>query len=155
MRHPWGMAEECARMAKVYFLYLLGVYLFPNWGQMVTLMWLALFRDFERARTANWRHECLAYFYSSLDTLSQGTLHPLVGPWKLLEVVSFPFLSQLIQKFSVNYLIPFLIITSKWLFVIFYFMTCLPLKKVIAIRLINIYDMFLNIWLENAPFFFR
>ena len=68
-----------------------GVYLFANGGQMVSLRWLAIFRDFERARTTNWGQACLAYFYSSLDTLSRGTLRQLVGPWKLLEVSFFPF----------------------------------------------------------------
>ena len=91
MYHPQGMAEECTRMAKVLLLYLLGAYLFANGGKMVSLRWLALFQDFERAQTANWGKAFLAYFYSSLDTLSRGTLHQLVGPWKLLEVSFFPF----------------------------------------------------------------
>ena len=40
-------------MAKVFLLYLLEAYLFANGGQIVSLRWLALFRDFERAQTAN------------------------------------------------------------------------------------------------------
>ena len=47
---------------------------------MVSLRWLDLFRDFERARVANWGSMCLAYFYFSLDTFSRGTLRQLVGP---------------------------------------------------------------------------
>ena len=78
-------------MVRVFLLYLLGVYLFANGGQTVSLRWLALFRDFVRARTANWGSVCLAYFYSSLETLSRVTLHQLVGPWKLLEVSFSPF----------------------------------------------------------------
>ena len=46
MSRPQVTAEECARMAKV--LYLLGAYFFANRGQMVSLMWLALFWGFER-----------------------------------------------------------------------------------------------------------
>ena len=61
-------------MAKVFLLNLLGAYFFANGWQMVSLRWLALFRDFERARTTNWGQVCLAHFYSSLDTLSRGTL---------------------------------------------------------------------------------
>ena len=52
----------------------------------MSLRWLALFHYFEEAREANWGQVCLAYLYSSLDTLSRGTLHQLLGPWKLLEV---------------------------------------------------------------------
>ena len=69
-----------------FLLYLLEAYLFANGRQMVSLRWLALFRDFERARAANQGSVCLAYFYSSLDPFSRGTLRQLVGPWKLLEV---------------------------------------------------------------------
>ena len=86
-----GTAKDCLWMARFFFLYLLGAYLFSNGGQMVSLRWLALFRDFERARVANWGSMCLAYFYSSLDTLSWGTLCQLVGPQKLIEVSSFLF----------------------------------------------------------------
>ena len=75
MHHPQGMAEEFTWMARVFLLYLLGVYLFTNGGQTVSLRWLTLFWDFERVWTANNGQACLAYFYSSLDTLSRGTLH--------------------------------------------------------------------------------
>ena len=80
MHRSQGMVEECLWMARVFLLYLLEAYLFSNGGQMVSLRWLALFRDFERAQATNWGSMCLAYFYSSLDTLSQGTLRQLVGP---------------------------------------------------------------------------
>ena len=56
---------------------------------MVSLRWLAIFRDFERAQDANWGQVCLTYLYSSLDALSWGTLSQLVVPWKLLEVSFF------------------------------------------------------------------
>ena len=73
---------------RAFLLYLLGAYLCINGWQMVSLRWLALFRNFRGAREANWGQACLAYLYSSLDTLSRGTLRQLVGPWKLLEVSS-------------------------------------------------------------------
>ena len=57
--HPQGIAKACAWMAKVFLLYLLRAYLFANGGQTVSLRWLALFRDFERAWTINWRQACL------------------------------------------------------------------------------------------------
>ena len=91
MHRSQGTAEECIRMARVFLLYLLEAYLFANGGQTVSLRWLALFCDFERAQTANQKSMCLAYFYSSLDSLSQGTLCQLVRPWKLLEVSFSPF----------------------------------------------------------------
>ena len=53
MHCPYGTAEECLWMARVFLLYLLEAYLFANGRQMVSLRWLALFRDFERAQTAN------------------------------------------------------------------------------------------------------
>ena len=80
--------EECVRMARAFLLHLLGAYLFANGGKMVLLRWLTFFQDFGEARRANCRQACLAYLYSTLDTLSQGTLQQLAGPWKLLEEVS-------------------------------------------------------------------
>lgn len=61
-------------MARVILLYLLGAYLFTNGEDTMSLRWFALFRDFEKAYTANWGSMCLAYFYSSLNTLSLWTL---------------------------------------------------------------------------------
>ena len=55
----------------------------------MSLRWLALFRDFKRARNSNWGQACLAYLYSSLDMLSRGTLRQVVGPWKLLKLSFF------------------------------------------------------------------
>ena len=96
---PQVTAEECVKMVRVCSLYLLEAYFFTNKGQTMSLRWLALFQDFERARDANWGQACLAYFYSSLDTLSQGTLYQLAGPWKLLEV-SFSSFSLVNHAFS-------------------------------------------------------
>ena len=67
--------DDCARMARAFLLYLLGAYLFANEGQTMSLRWLALFRDFKHAWEVNWGQACLAYLYSVMDTLSQGTLH--------------------------------------------------------------------------------
>ena len=86
---PWEMPKDCTRMARVFLLYILRAFLFTNDGQMMSLRWLAFFRDFGEAREANWSQACHAYLYSSLDTLNWGTLHQLVEPWKLLEVSSF------------------------------------------------------------------
>ena len=83
---PQLMADDCAKMDRAFLLYLLGAFLLTNGGQTMSLRWLALFHYFEEAREANWGQVCLAYLYSSLDTLSRGTLHQLLGPWKLLEV---------------------------------------------------------------------
>ena len=58
---------------------------------MVSLRWLALFRDFKDAEGANQGQTCLVYLYSCLDTLNRGTLHQLVGPQKPLEVSFFLF----------------------------------------------------------------
>ena len=58
---------------------------------MVSLRWLALFRDFNQARDVNWGHTCLAHLYSVMDTLSRGTLRQLARPWKLLKVSLFSF----------------------------------------------------------------
>lgn len=48
------MAEDYAWMAKAFLLYILGVYLFANGGQIVSLRWLAIFHNFEDAGGANW-----------------------------------------------------------------------------------------------------
>ena len=98
VHHPKGMVEECTLMARVFLLYLLGAYLFANGGQTMSLRWMTLFRDFERVWTAYYGQACLAYFYSSLDTLSRGTLRQLVGPWKLLKVSFFPFYLQFMHS---------------------------------------------------------
>ena len=80
--------EEHVWMARAFLLHFLGAYLFTNGGQVVSLRWLTLFQGFADAWRANWGQACLAYLYSSLDTLSRGTLRQLVGPWKLLKVSS-------------------------------------------------------------------
>ena len=66
------------------------------------MRWLAFFQDFKRARTTNWGSVCLAYLYSSLDTLNWGTQHQLVGHYKLLEV-SFSLFSFVVHAFSFLY----------------------------------------------------
>lgn len=66
---PQVMAEDCAKMAWAFLLYLLGAYLFANGGQTLSPRWLAPFRDFKGAREVNWGQACLVYLYSSLDTL--------------------------------------------------------------------------------------
>ena len=40
-------------MARAFLLYILGVYLFTNEGQMMSLTWLTLFREFEDAQGTN------------------------------------------------------------------------------------------------------
>ena len=99
MHHLQGMAKECLWMARAFMLFLVGAYLFATGRQMVSLRWLVLFRDFKRDQAANWGSICLAYLYSFLNTLSQGTLRRLVGPWNLLEV-SFFFFSLVVHAFS-------------------------------------------------------
>ena len=49
----WERAEDYTKMVKVFLLYILGSYLFTNEGKIVSLRWLALFRDFENAQGAN------------------------------------------------------------------------------------------------------
>ena len=103
---PQVTADNQTWMAIAFFPYLLGAYLFANRGQMASLRWLALFRNFGKAREANQRQAYLIYLYFSLDTLSRGTLRQLVGPWKLLKVSSLFFffcsscISPLLQLFS-------------------------------------------------------
>ena len=46
---PQVMADDYAKMARAFLLYLIGAYLFTNEGQTVFLRWLTLFYDFERA----------------------------------------------------------------------------------------------------------
>ena len=90
MLFPQRTMEERVCMARAFLLHLLGAYLFANGGQTVSLRWLTLFQDFGEAQRANWEQACLAYLYSTFDTLSRGTLRQLVGPWKLLKVSSLP-----------------------------------------------------------------
>lgn len=53
MRLPQVTPTDCARMARAFLQYVLGVYLFANGGLTMFLRWLALFSDFGRARDAN------------------------------------------------------------------------------------------------------
>ena len=92
MFFPQRTMEECVHMARAFLLHLLGAYLFDNGGRTMSLRWLTLFKDFREARRANSRQACLAYLYSTLDTLSWGTLWQHMGLWKLLEVNSLFFL---------------------------------------------------------------
>ena len=46
-------SDDCARMARAFLLYILGVYLFTNEGKMVSLKWLALFHDFGQTWESN------------------------------------------------------------------------------------------------------
>lgn len=50
---PQETPKDYAQMASTFLLYILGVYLFPNGGQTMSLRWLALFLDFEDAQRAN------------------------------------------------------------------------------------------------------
>ena len=43
------MANNCARMARAFSLYLLVAYLFANMGKKISLRWLALLHDFREA----------------------------------------------------------------------------------------------------------
>ena len=79
-------------MARAFLLYPLGAYLFANRRQMVSLRWLALFRDFGEAQEAYYVQACLAYLNSSLDTLSRRTLHHLVGLGSSLRSIFLHFL---------------------------------------------------------------
>jgi len=74
MLFPQRTMEERVRMARAFLLHLLGAYLFADGGQTVSLRWLTLFQDFGEAQRANWEQACLAYLYSTFDTLSRGTL---------------------------------------------------------------------------------
>ena len=89
---PQVTVEDCAKMARAFLLYPLGAYLFANRRQMVSLRWLALFRDFGEAQEAYYVQACLAYLYSSLDTLSRRTLHHLVGLGSSLRSIFLHFL---------------------------------------------------------------
>ena len=53
MHCPQGMAEECLWMARAFLLFLVGACLFTNSAQMVSLRWLTLFRNFEKAQATN------------------------------------------------------------------------------------------------------
>ena len=87
-------------MARAFLLHFLGAYLFSNGRQMVQLRWLALFQEFGEAWKANQGQTCLAYLYSTLNTLSRGTLQQLVGSWKLLEVSYLFILCTFICSFQ-------------------------------------------------------
>ena len=71
---PQRTTKECVYMARAFLLHLLKAYLFANGRQTMSLRWLTLFRDFGEAWKANWGQACLSYLYSTLDTLSRGTL---------------------------------------------------------------------------------
>ena len=50
---PQETAVDYARMARAFLLYILGVYLFANGGQTISLRWLALFHYFRDVGGAN------------------------------------------------------------------------------------------------------
>lgn len=78
-------------MVRAFLLYVVGVLLFSNGGQTISLQCLALIRCFEDARKVNLGHACLAYLYSAMDSMSRGSLRKHVGPWKLWAVRSLFF----------------------------------------------------------------
>ena len=67
---------------------------------MVSLRWLTLFLDFEEAQRSNWGQACLAYLYSTLDSLSMW------GLGNSLRLVIFSFFAlYLIARTLANYVI--------------------------------------------------
>ena len=84
---PQRTIEECVLMARAFLLHLLETFLFANGGQTMSLRWLALFQDFRETQRANWGQACLAYFYSTLDTLNWSTLWQLVRSYSSLFIL--------------------------------------------------------------------
>ena len=63
------MADDSAKMAKAFLLYLLGAYLFANGGQTVSLRWLAPFRDFRGPWECGHNRESPPSFCNGLGTI--------------------------------------------------------------------------------------
>ena len=91
LSHSQETQGDITHMVRAFLLYMVGLILFANGGQTISLRWLALFRLFEDARKMNLGHACPAYLYSTMDSMSQGSLRQHVGPWKLWVVRSLFF----------------------------------------------------------------
>ena len=124
---PQRTTKECICMARAFLLHLLEAYLFANGGQTMSLRWLTQFQDFGEARRANQGQACLAYLYSTLNTLSRGTLWQLVGRQKLLEVSSLAISCILIcslQSCKMYYLANYHLASNLWLALLFAVVGC-------------------------------
>ena len=113
-------------MARAVLLHLLGAYFFDNGGQTVSLQWLTLFQDFGEARRANWGKACLAYLYSTPNTLSRGTLQQLMGLGKLLEVsfLSISWISFVACSFANCTILKTVILQTVVLHTVILHLTC-------------------------------
>ena len=74
LSHSLETQGDIARMVRAFLLYVVGLILFANGGQTISLRWLALFWLFEDTRKVNLGHACLAYMYSAMDSMSRGLL---------------------------------------------------------------------------------
>jgi hypothetical protein len=74
------------RIARAFFLFFLGEFLFPNGSSVVSIGWLAALEDLGRVSTYDWGSPAVAVMYLSLDQCSRQNVKSFNGPWQVLEV---------------------------------------------------------------------
>ena len=126
-------------MARAFLLlFLLGAYLFTNGGQTVSLRWLAIFRDFERA----WAGGQYAWLtFTPLWTLLvKGHCANWWGLGSSLRLVSLSFLLQFMHSHSQSYIhMPYRLgPCTIFLLIVFIPISCKPLSCKLPIYLLQI-----------------
>jgi hypothetical protein len=74
------------RVARAFFMFFLGEFLFPNASSVVASGWLAAFEDLGRVSSFDWGSPALARIYMSLDACSRQKVKSFNGAWQVLEV---------------------------------------------------------------------
>jgi hypothetical protein len=75
------------RIARAFFLFFLGEFLFPNAASLVGSGWLAALEDLSQVGKYDWGGSAVALMYLSLDACSRRQIKSFNGPWQVLEVI--------------------------------------------------------------------
>lgn len=74
------------RIARAFFLFFLGEFLFPNAATTIASGWLISFEDLNKVTLYDWGGQAVALMYMSLDACSRQKVKTFNGPWQVLEV---------------------------------------------------------------------
>lgn len=83
-------AEEVEQRTRAFLLYLVGSTIFATTsGNLVPLLYLPLFKDFEKAGKYAWGAAALAFLYRQLGKASMKSQGTISGSLTLLQVTCF------------------------------------------------------------------
>jgi hypothetical protein len=77
------------RIARAFFMFFLGEFLFPNGSTCIGSGWLAAFEDLSIVGTYDWGSPAMALMYMSLDACSRQKIKTFNGAWQVLEVTFY------------------------------------------------------------------